>query len=91
MTKFLIEKNFNIGTVIYEFILNSIRSPEFINIIQIVFPSKKISNKIKQMTKERLYTILKGTNNKLNLIKSFKIFVDYIQIPDQILDYLKDL
>ena len=91
MTKFLIEKNFNIGTVIYEFILNSLRSPEFINIIQIVFPSKKISNKIKQMTKERLLIILKGTKNKLNLIKSFKIFVDYIQIPDQILDYLKDL
>ena len=88
MRKFLIEKNFNIGTTIYKHVLDYIHSAEYIDTIQIVFPSKKFPKEIKQMTMEKLYKILFYTKNKLNLIKSFKIFIDYVQLPDQVLDYL---
>ena len=88
MTEFLTVKNFDIGPIIYQQVLNIVHSPEFINIIQRVFVSKKISEPIKEMTMKQLEIILVKTKNKFNLIKSFKTFFDHMEVPDKILEYL---
>ena len=88
---FLVEKNYDIGTDIYKEILENINQNDFINMINNVFSTKKISNKIKEMTKEKLYLILIETDNKITLIKSFKFFIDFIILPNKILDYLISL
>ena len=88
MTECLTEKYFDIWPIIYQQVLNIVRSPEFINIIQRVLVTNKISNKIKEMTIEKLQIILVKTKNKFNLIKSFKTFFDHIEVPDKIIEYL---
>ena len=55
MMSFLVEKYFDIGTDIYQEILMNISQKEFIKMIQTIFSTKKISNKIKKLTKEKLY------------------------------------
>ena len=91
MTTFLVKKNYNIGVQIYQKILSQMHSNEFINISESIFTTNKIPKEIKNLTKVFLYIILKGTNNKLNVIKSFKFFVDFIELSDNLLDYLLSL
>ena len=85
---FLVEKFFDIGKDIYEEILNNVDQKEFIKMIQTIFSTKKISIKIKQKTKEKLYYYLIEADNKIELIKSFKFFIDFIILPDELLEYL---
>ena len=91
MKKFLIEKNFDIGTKIYEEILADINQDEFIKMIEDIILSKKINNTIKKMTLDKLYMMLIETENKINIIKSFKLFFDFIIIPDELFEYLINL
>ena len=88
MMAFLVEKFFDIGKDIYEEILNNVDQKEFIKMIQTIFSTKKISIKIKQKTKEKLYYYLIEADNKIELIKSFKFFIDFIILPDELLEYL---
>ena len=91
MIQFLTEKNYDIGPIIYQKVLDKVHSPEFINIIQRVLVSKKISNVIKEMTMKQLEIILVRTQNKLNLVKSFKTFIDHVELTNKILEYLISL
>ena len=88
MMSFLVEKYFDIGTDIYQEILMNISQKEFIKMIQTIFSTKKISNKIKKLTKEKLYYNLIEADNKIEIIKSFKFFIDFIILPDELLEYL---
>ena len=88
MKIFLLEKHYDIGVQIYKKLIINISSTEFIEYIKIIFPTKKISKQIKEATKTKLYEILVRTNNKLNLLKSFKYFIDFIELPSKILEYL---
>ena len=91
MKKFLIEKNFDIGSKIYEEILVDINQDEFIKMIEDIFSAKKIQDTIKKMTLDKLYMMLIETENKINIIKSFKFFFDFIIIPDELFEYLINL
>ena len=84
----MVEKNYDIGAEIYQEFLKDINQNEFIKISYSIFSTKKISNNIKKMTKEKLYILLIESDNKLELLKSFKKFIDFIILPDKLLDYL---
>ena len=85
---FLVDKNYDIGVEIYQEFLKNINQNEFVKIIYSIFSSKKISTNIKKMTKEKLYILLIESDNKLELLKSFKKFIDFIKLPDNLLEYL---
>ena len=87
-TSFLIDKYYDIGTEIYEKIIDNISLDEFINIIPIIFSSDKFSLDIKNLTKVKLYFLLIGLEDKTSLIKSLKLFIDFITIPNKIMEYL---
>ena len=91
MLIFLIEKHYDIGKEIYKEILKNISFDKFVDIISTIFSIKKISNEIKEITKEKLFVMLKESNNNAKLINTFKMFVDFIIIPNDILDYLISL
>ena len=88
MENFLLEKNYDIGIQIYNKIILNITSIEFKKFIEIIFPIKKISKELKDATKKKLYEILVRTKNKLYLLQSFKSFIDFIELPNEILEYL---
>ena len=91
ITKFLVEKYYDIGVDIYKEIIKNIYLDEFIKIIPIVLSTKQISEKIKKLTLIKLYVMLRETDDKIKLLKSFKLFVDFIILPDKILEYLISL
>ena len=64
---------------------------EFINIIPIILSSDKFSSDIINFTKIKLYLILIDLEDKTELIKSFKFFIDFIKIPNKIMEYLIEL
>ena len=84
----MVDKSYDIGVEIYQQFLNNINQEEFIKILYAIFSTKKISNNIKKMTKEKLYIFLIESNNKIEMIKSFKKFIDFIKLPNNLLEYL---
>ena len=88
MINFLTQKFFDIGLDIYQEIINNIEQNKFIEVIKTIFSTKKISSIIKEITLEKLYFNLIEIDNKKELIKSFKFFVDFIILPNELLEYL---
>ena len=88
MINFLTQKFFDIGLDIYQEIINNIEQNKFIEVIKTIFSTKKISSIIKEITLEKLYFKLIEIDNKKELIKSFKFFVDFIILPNELLEYL---
>ena len=88
MINFLTKKFFDIGLDIYQEIINNIEQNKFIEVIKTIFSTKKISSIIKEITLEKLYFNLIEIDNKKELIKSFKFFVDFIILPNELLEYL---
>ncbi len=85
---FLIDKYYDIGIEIFHELITNIKQDEFIKILQTIFSTKKISNDIKKMTKDKLDILLIESDNKIELIKSFKTFIDFVILPNKILEYL---
>ena len=88
MTSLLVQKNYDIGKEIHKEILEDISLDGFIKIIPVIFSTKKISSEIKNITINKLYNFLNKIENKTGLIKSFKLFVDFIYLPNKMLEYL---
>ena len=92
MLDFLIKKNYDIGNDIYSKIIVEISPEEFLTAAPDVLIDLKISNKIKETTLINLYQLMKKDPNILQkIIRKFRIFVDWITIPDQLLQYLINL
>lgn len=91
----LIKKNYDIGLELYKEII------KFINIDQIIKDSpkilinKNISYSIKQFTLFNIYKLMKEKKEKkdhlLDILKSFKLFIDWIKIPANLIEYLIDI
>ena len=91
MIEFLIEKNYDIGLDIFKIIIKNIDKQKFIEIFPLIFSNKKISSEIKTLTMKNLYNIIKkdeSNENKIIIFKKFKLFIDWIKLPDILLKYL---
>lgn len=90
---FLINKNYNIGMEVYEKILKEINLEELIIYIPDVLINKFLSE-FHNITFNKLYSLLKNEikdENILLILKSFKFFVDYIELPDSLIELLISL
>ena len=90
MIEFLIEKKYDIGVDIFKKILKEINQKKFIEILPCILSNKNISNEIKSLTLKDLYTLIKkneSNENKLMIFKKFKLFIDWIKLPDIFLKY----
>ena len=90
MIEFLIEKKYDIGGDIFKKILKEINQKKFIEILPCILSNKNISNEIKSLTLKDLYTLIKkneSNENKLMIFKKFKLFIDWIKLPDIFLKY----
>ena len=89
MLYFLTEKNYDIGIDIYNKIIVKINWEEFLIAAPNILINTKISNKIKESTIINLYHLMKKDINMLQkIILQFKMFVDWIIIPEELLKYL---
>ena len=90
--EFLIKKNYDIGIEIYKEITKFISIEEIIKNSPKILINKNISNSIKKLTLFNLYKLIEEKkNNILDILKSFKLFIDWIKIPDNLLSYLIDI
>ena len=90
-TLLLVDKFYDIGTEVFKEILKYIKLDEFINIIPVILSSKDISNKIKELALTKLYNLLLKAENKIEILKTFKFFIDYIVLPNKMIQYLISL
>ena len=89
MIEFLIERNYDIGTEIFREIIKIIDIEEIIKVSPKILVNKNIPISIKKLTLIKLYILIKKHHNKqLDILKSFKIFVDWIKIPNILLEHL---
>jgi len=90
MLEFLLKKNFDIGPEIFKEILKFIDEKEIINISPKILIKKNISNSIKKLTLFYIYKIIKKYHQDqlLNILVTFKQFIDWIKIPNDFLQYL---
>ena len=89
MIEFLIKRNYDIGTKIFKEIIKIINIEEIIKISPKILINKRISYSIKKLTLFNLYKSIQDPHNQLlDIIKSFKLFIDWIKIPDNLLEYL---
>ena len=92
MLYFLIDKNYDIGIEIYNKIIVQFNPEKFLITITSILINKSISNAIKESTLIHLYQIMiKEQNLFEKIIKIFKEFVDWIIIPDKLLQYFINL
>ena len=93
MIEFLLKNNYNIGTEIFKEIINIIKEEDIINIIPNILIAKNISYSIKKLALFHLYKLIKLYNDDklLNILKCFKLFIDWIKIPDNLIEYLINL
>ena len=91
--EFLVKKNYNIGTEIFKEIINIIKEEDIINKIPKILIVKNIPYSIKKLALFHLYKLIKLYNDDklLNILKCFKYFIDWIKIPDNLLEYLINL
>ncbi len=88
----LIKKNYDIGIEIYKEIIKFINVEQIINDSPKILVNKNISYSIKQFTLFNLYKLLKEKkNNILEILKTFKLFIDWIKIPDHLIEFLIDM
>ena len=77
MIEFLIERNYDIGAEIFREIIKIIDIEEIIKVSPKILVNKNIPISIKKLTLMKLYILIKKHHNKqLDILKSFKIFVD---------------
>ena len=92
MLNFLIDKNYDIGIEIFNKIIVQINLVKLLNTVPNILINKKISNKIKESTLKYLYQLMvKDQHTLQKIIKIFKMFVDWIIIPEQLLQYFINL
>ena len=92
MLYFLIEKNYDIGIDIYNKIIVEIHTNDFLIAAPNILINSKISNQIKESALLKLYELMQKDLIILRkIIMQFKTFVDWIIIPDKLLQYLLHL
>ena len=92
MMKFFIEKDYDIGIQIFSKILDENNLDNFLN----YFPDILMKNsfeKIKKFALDKLYNFLKDEYKErtLEIIQSFKCFIDNIELPNYFLELLISL
>ena len=93
MLDFMINKNYDIGIEIYDKILEEIRLEEFIRNMPDILINKLFA-KFHGVSLDKLYNLLKSEKKGENIIlilKSFKFFFDYIELPERLLELLISL
>ena len=88
MLYFLIEKNYDIGNDVFNKIKVEIHTKDFLIAAPNILINSKISNQIKESVLLHLYQLMKQDLIILRtIIMKFKTFVDWIIIPDKLLQY----
>ena len=92
MMKFFIEKDYDIGIQIFSKILDEINLDNFLNYIPDIL-MKNSFEKIKKLALDKLYNFLKDEHKErtLEIIQSFKCFIDNIELPNYFLELLISL
>ena len=90
--KFFIEKDYDIGIQIFSKILDEINLDNFLNYIPDIL-MKNSFEKIKKLALDKLYNFLKDEHKErtLEIIQSFKCFIDNIELPNYFLELLISL
>ena len=89
MLEFLIKRNYDIGAEIFKEIIKIIDIEEIIKVSPKIITNQNISKSIKKLALFNLYILIKNHHyRQLDILKSFKLFIDWIKIPNDLLDHL---
>lgn len=92
MIKFLIERNYDIGTEIFREIIKIIDIEKIIKFVPKILINKNIPISIKKLALFDFYKLIKKNHDRqLDILKSFKLFIDWIKIPNNLLDLLLNI